>query len=122
MSPVSFLLDEHVPPLIQAQLAQMTPDLRVYVIGEAMTPARGTPDPDVLSWIAAHGCMLVTNNRASMPGHLAEHLALGYHVPGIIQLSRRLNIRAILDDLWLIWAVALPDEFRDQIVHLPLRR
>lgn len=68
MSPVSFLLDEHVPPLIQARPAQMAPELQVYVIGEAMTPERGTPDPDVLIWIAAHGCMLVTNNRASMPG------------------------------------------------------
>jgi len=43
MSPVSFLLDEHVPPFIQAQLAQMASDLRVYVIGEAMTPARVEP-------------------------------------------------------------------------------
>ncbi len=65
--------------------------------------------------------MLVTNNRASMPGHLADHLALGRHVPGIIQLPRRMNIRAILDDLWLIWAAAQPNEFQDQIVHLPLR-
>ena len=122
MSPVSFLLDEHVPPLIQAQLTQMAPELRVYVIGEALTPARGTSDPDLLIWIEAHGCMLVTNNRASMPGHLAEHLAFGYHVPGIIQLPRRMNIRTILEDLWLIWAVVLLDEFRDQIVHLPLGR
>jgi len=122
VSQVSFLLDEHVPPLIQAQLVQMAPELQVYVIGEAITPPRGTPDPDVLIWIEVHGCMLVTNNRASMPGHLADHLALGYHVPGIIQLPRRMNMRAILDDLWLIWAAALPDEFQDQIVHLPLRR
>ncbi len=122
MSPICFLLDEHVPPFIQAQLAQMEPDLRVYIIGEDVAPVRGTLDPDVLIWIEAHDCMLITNNRASMPGHLADHLALGRHVPGIVQLPRRMNIRAILDDLWLIWAAAHPDEFQDQIVHLPLRR
>ena len=122
MSRVCFLLDEHIPPFIQAQLARLEPDLRVYRIGDDLTPATGTPDPDVLAWIEVNDCMLVTNNRASMPGHLTDHLALGRHIPGIIQLPRRMNIRAILDDLWLIWAAARPDEFRDQIVHLPLQR
>lgn len=122
MSPVCFLLDEHVPPFIQAQLARLEPDLRVYRIGDDPAPATGTLDPAVLLWVEAHDCMLVTNNRASMPGHLADHLSLGHHVPGIIQLPRRMNIRVILDDLWLIWAAARPDEFRDQIVHLPLQR
>lgn len=94
----------------------------MYAIGEDIAPVRGTPDPDVLTWIEDRGCMLVTNDRASMPGHLDDHLALGRHVPGIVQLPRRMNIGAILDDLWLIWAAARPDEFQDQIVHLPLRR
>ena len=122
MSPVCSLLDKHVPPFIQTQLAQMAPDLRVYTIDDNNAPARGTLDPQILIWIETHGCMLVTNNRASMPGHLNDHLALGLHVPGIVQLPRRMNIGAILDDLWLIWAAARPDEFQDQIVHLPLRR
>lgn len=122
MSPVCFLLDEHVPPFIQTQLAQMAPDLCVYTIDDGSAPVRGTLDPEILIWIETHGCMLVTNNRASMPGHLEDHLALGRHVPGIVQLPRRMNIGAILDDLWLIWAAARPDEFQDQIVHLPLRR
>lgn len=120
MSLVCFLFDENVPPLIQAQLARLEPGLRLYQIGDGVAPATGTPDPAILLWIEAHGCMLVTQNRASMSGHLADHLALGHHVPGIVQLPRRMNIRAILDDLWLIWAAARPDEFQDQIVYLPL--
>jgi hypothetical protein len=93
----------------------MAPDPRVYTIADGSAPARGTLDPDILIWIEAHGYMLVTNNRASMPGHLNDHMALGRHVPGIIQLPRRMNIGAIL------WAAARPDEFQAQIVHLPLR-
>jgi hypothetical protein len=100
----------------------LAPELRVSFIGEELAPARGTSDEDVLLWVEGHGCMLVTNNRASMPGHLANHLARGHHIPGIIQLPRRMDIRAILDDLWLIWAAAQPGEFQDQIVHLPLSR
>ena len=91
-------------------------------INDDSAPVRGTLDPEILIWIEAHGCMLVTNNRASMPGHLADHLARGGHIPGIVQLPRRMNIGAILDDLWLIGAAAQPNEFQDQIVHLPLKR
>lgn len=120
MSPVCLLFDENVPSFIQAQLARLEPGLRMYRIGDDPAPATGTSDAAILLWIEAYGCMLVTNNRASMPGHLADHLALGHHVPGIIQLPRRMNIRVILDDLWLIWAAAPPDEFQDQIVYLPL--
>ena len=48
MSSVCFLLDEHVPPFIQTQLAQMAPDLRVYTIDNDSAPASGTLDPDIL--------------------------------------------------------------------------
>ncbi|MBX3000203.1 MAG: hypothetical protein KF893_16895 [Caldilineaceae bacterium] len=111
-----------MPSFIQAQLTRLQPDLRIYRIGEADAPVKGTPDADVLDWIEANGCMLITNNRASMPAHLADHIALGRHVPGIIQLPRHMNMRMVLDDLWLIWAAAQSDEFRDQIVYLPLQQ
>lgn len=53
MSTICFLLDEHVPPFIQAQLARLEPNLRVYMIGDDLAPVRGTPDPGVLLWIEA---------------------------------------------------------------------
>lgn len=81
MSLVCFLLDEHVPPFIQAQLARMEPNLRMYAINDGNAPVKGTLDPDILIWIETRGCLLVTNNRASMPGHLADHLARGLHIP-----------------------------------------
>ena len=58
---------------IQTQLAQMAPDLHVYTIEDDGAPARSTLDPQ--NWIETQGCMLVTNNRASLPGHLNDHLA-----------------------------------------------
>jgi len=122
MSAVCFLLDEHVPLIIQAQLEQMNPGMRVYAISDGVALPKGTPDPDILRWIEARGCMLVTNNRATMPVHLQAHLAQDRHVPGIVQLPRRMNVGAILDDLLLIWGASLPGEFQDQIVYLPLRR
>ncbi len=120
MSEIAFLLDEHIPLRIKSELLRQEPRMRIYAIGEPPAPAKGTPDGDVLLWAEAHTCMLVTNNRATMPVHLARHISQGRHVPGIIQLPRRLGISAVLDDLLLIWSVILPTEFQDQIIYLPL--
>lgn len=122
MSDIGFLLDEHVPSIIQARRNHREPRLRVFSIGEDMAPPGGSPDSDLLDWIAAQQCMLVTNNRATMPVHLARHLAQGRHVPGIVQLPRRMNISEVIEDIVLIWAASEPDEFRDQILYLPLSR
>jgi len=121
MGATGFLLDEHVPLAIQIQLEQQAPDVQIYAIGDDVAPPKGTPDADILVWIEAHRCMLITNNRASMPVHLQEHLAHNRHVPGVVQLPRRMNIGAILDDLLLLWGASLPGEFQDQIIYLPLR-
>ena len=120
MTTTGFLLDEHVPLVIQARLAQLATGLRVYAVGEDDAPPKGTPDSAILAWVEAHDCLLVTNNRATMPVHLTAHLAGGGHVPGIVQLPRRMDVRVILKDLFLIWSAGLEGEFRDQIIYLPL--
>jgi len=120
MSEVSFLFDEHTPLRMRVELLRREPAIRIFAIGEPPAPSKGTADGDVLLWAEAHGCILVTNNRATMPVHLRSHLALGRHVPGIIQLPRRLSIGAILDDLLLIAAAIEPAELQDQILYLPL--
>ena len=55
-----------------------------------------------------------------MPVHLNAHLTQGGHVPGIVQLPRRMDVGMILDDLLLIWSADYEGEFRDQIIYLPL--
>ena len=122
MSVPDFLLDEHITPVIQAQLAAREPGIRVLVIGQPGVPPKGTPDPELLRWIEQHGYLLVTANRASMPVHLSAHLAAGHHVPGILILPRQWDLGRVLDELHLIWAASLPDEFRDRIVYLAVRR
>ncbi|MFL5807481.1 MAG: hypothetical protein ACJ8CR_37865 [Roseiflexaceae bacterium] len=121
MSMIGFLLDEHVPLLVREHLKRIEPGILVYTVGDGFAPPKGTPDPDLLSWIESNNCFLVTNNRASMPVHLADHLAQGRHVPGIVQLLKSKEFRAVLGDLLLIWGASMPGEFQDQIVYLPLR-
>jgi hypothetical protein len=121
-----YLLDEHIPPAYRAQILRRAEslnsdsELEVWVIGDPDAPARGTLDPDILVWCESHGFALVTNNRRSMPAHLADHLAAGHHVPGIFTISPDLSIGQLIDELILIAFAVLEGEFADHITFLPI--
>jgi hypothetical protein len=117
---VRYLLDEHIDPVLRREVLRAAPDLEVWIVGDPGAPARGTLDPDILIWCEANRFCLVTYNRRSMPRHLADHLALGRHVPGIFVVNPTLAIGQIIDELVLIAGASVEDEFRDLILYLPL--
>ena len=119
MSAPKFLLDEHLPSSIVDELRRREPAFEVRAIGQALAPPRGTLDPEILAWIEINGYLLVTNNRASMPVHLAAHLTAGHHIPGILTTLSPLRIGPLVNVLLLVWGVSLPDEYRDKIMYLP---
>jgi hypothetical protein len=123
---LKYLLDEHIPPTYRVQILRRAEslhpasELEVWAIGDPDAPAKGTLDPDILLWCEAHGFVLVTNNRRSMPVHLADHLAVGHHVPGIFTINLDLSIGQLIDELILIAFAALENEFADCITYLPI--
>jgi hypothetical protein len=119
MSPPRFLLDEHLPPSVAAELCRRAPGLQALVVGQAGAPAKGTPDSELLLWVEENGHLLITNNRASMPGHLKAHLADGHHIPGILVTPFPLRIGSLIEVLLLVWGATLPGEYQDQITYLP---
>ncbi len=115
-----YLLDEHIPPVYQTQLLYHEPSLMVLMVGNERTPARGTPDPEILHWCEQNDFSLITNNRKSMPRHLDDHLAAGHHVPGIFTINLNVSIGLIIEQIILITGASHEDEYRDQIVYIPL--
>jgi hypothetical protein len=116
-----YLLDEHIPSAYRTQLVHHEPSLTVLMIGDEGVPAKSTPDPEILHWCEQNHFMLVTNNRKSMPGHLAAHLAAGHHVPGIITIDLNAPMGVVLEDLRIIAGASREDEHRDQILYVPLK-
>lgn len=115
-----FLLDEHIDPVLRRELVRTAPELVVWIIGDPGAPARGTLDPDILIWCEANDFCLVTNNRRSMPRHLADHLALGRHMPGIFVVGLAMTLGQMIDELVLIAGASVDEEFRDLMIYLPL--
>ncbi len=119
---IRYLMDENVNPSYQTQLLGRELGLVVWAVGDPGAPPKGTLDPDILTWCEEHGFVLVTNNRTSMPPHLAEHLTQGRHLPGIFILSPKMSMGEMIAELILIALVSEDDEYQDYITHLPLKR
>ncbi|MBD1807813.1 DUF5615 family PIN-like protein [Microcoleus sp. FACHB-SPT15] len=117
---LKYLLDENVDLIYQSQLQRRSPNVVVWAVGNPGTPPKSTLDPEILCWCEEYNCVLVTNNRKSMPVHLTDHIAEGRHVPGILILNPDLSIGQTLDELILIAEASFDDEYQDRIVHLPL--
>lgn len=111
-------MDEHIPGAVVRGVRRRESSVQIFVIGQANAPNKHTDDPDLLLWIEERGCLLVTNNRSSMPDHLREHLATGHHIPGILVVPRRLSLGNLIEKLLLIWGASFPGEYQDQIVYL----
>lgn len=120
MSAIKYLLDEHVNPRVRKALMRREAEMVVRRIGDAGAPPIQTSDPDILLWCEVSGFSLVTNNRASMPVHLRDHLAAGRHIPCNFVLNPNLTMGETIDELILIWAASDSDEYADQMRYLPV--
>ncbi|WP_199314293.1 DUF5615 family PIN-like protein [Planktothrix sp. FACHB-1365] len=117
---LNYLIDENVDPIYTHQLRRFQSELFVIAVGDLTAPPKGTLDPEILLWCEKHQCILVTNNRKSMPVHLADHIALSHHIPGIFILSPKLSIGENIEQLILIAEASYEDEYQDRIEFLPL--
>ncbi len=117
---VGYLLDENVDVAYRDQLTARG-SWSVRIVGDGTAPPKRTIDPDILIWCEEHDFVLVTNNRRTMPRHLADHLAAGRRVPGIVMLDEDLGIGGNIDELLLVAGASHSDELRDRITYLPIR-
>lgn len=120
MNEIRYLLDENVNPVLRSALLRENPNLTVWQIGLPGAPAFGTPDPEILIWCEENEFILVTNNRKSMPVHLAEHLASRSCANGILTLSESMSVGETVDDLILIASASELEEYRNLILYLPI--
>ncbi len=118
MNNFRFLLDENTSLDLQKSLQRTWRDMVVWHIDDPGAPPNGTPDPAILLWCESHQFSLVTNNRASMPEHLSDHVNAGRHIQGIFILNRKMSFGQTIKALSLIWSEGSPDEYRDRITYL----
>jgi hypothetical protein len=120
MSRIRFLFDECTDPDLIEALLKREPTVDVRRIGWDDAPPTGTPDPELLLLAESLGRMLVSNDKKTLPGHLANHFAAGHHTRGVVLLRQDFPFRAYVDDLLLLWSVGDAEEWVDNTIYIPL--
>jgi hypothetical protein len=115
-----YLRDENVTYTRAVALRRHGPDVVTWMIGDPGVAPPRTPDLVILEWCEAHDFVLITNNRRTMPAHVAEHLRQGRHVPGIFMLNPTLSMAETITNLLDAARLSQEGEYRDQIRHVPV--
>src|SRR5438477_536410 len=84
----------------------------------AELPLRST-DPRILKWTERENRLLVSFDKRSLPGHLADHLAAVGHSPGIFLVRRRASFKEVIEFLAVAAYASAPHEWQDTIYYIP---
>ena len=115
-----YVFDECLSPDLAHALQLREPTLDVAFVGKGGVLPKQTQDPEIILWCEVHDYILITINRQTMPGHLADHLAAGRHIPGVFQVPDGWSAESLFDELLLIAGAGFAGEYADQIRYLPI--
>lgn len=78
----------------------------------------GTTDPEVLRIAAQAGCVLVSRDVSTMPGHFARFIA-EHDSPGLLLVPSQRSIGVVIEALIMVWLNWSPEELRNRARWLP---
>jgi hypothetical protein len=118
-----FLLDEHQRgPLWLAIVRHNTQGglpIDAVRVGDPPDLPLGCADPAMLLWAEREGRIVLTEDVHTMPGHVAEHLRAGHHLPGVFVISISCSIGQLVSHLELVAHAGEPADYADTITYVP---
>jgi hypothetical protein len=88
-------------------------------VGELGAPPTGTLDPDLLVQAQALGRVLISNDRSTMPGHLAAHFAAGLHTAGVILMRQGFPLGRYVREIVNRWTTTTAADWIDRTDYIP---
>src|SRR5437016_5864668 len=113
-----FLTDEDFDGRLTSALLARLPDLNLVRAQDA--GLMNTPDPVILVWAAAESRIVLSHDRNTMTGFARDRIHGGQPMPGLFVVDRLTSFGRILNDLEALAAASEMDEWRDQIIFVPL--
>jgi hypothetical protein len=115
---IRLLADENLNYNIVRGLGRRLPEIdivRVQDVGLA-----GADDPSLLAWAAVEGRIIVSHDVQTLAKYAHERVNASLPMPGVIEISFRVPVRAAIEDLVVIAECGLPDEWEGKVLYLPL--
>lgn len=116
---IRFLLDEHMPKELIKSVKRYDEQIDILRIGMEGAPPFGTQDPNILLYCEAERRVLVTSDRATMPGHVVAHFAAGRHHWGVFTIDHSLGLGQMAYQLAMFWGASEAEEWIDRQEYLP---
>jgi hypothetical protein len=121
--PLRYLLDEQLRDRLwsaaQRHNARGVNPLDVLRVGDPPDLPLGSSDPDILLWTEWEGRILVSEDRKTLPTHLANHLQASNHSPGIFLVRPSATLSQVVAFLVLAAFASDPVDWHDQVRHIP---
>lgn len=114
---IRFQADADLNQIIVKASRRAVPEMDFQTAAEA--ELIGVSDPEVLATADQLGRVLVTHDRRTIPEYFAERLATTSS-SGVIVVPQSMAVRAVVDDLILIWLASEAEEWINRIRVLPL--
>jgi Domain of unknown function (DUF5615) len=112
------LIDQDIDHDILRGLMRRVPQLDAVTAFEiGMSEAA---DPELLTWAARAGRVIVTHDLTTMPVHASNLISKGINIGGLIIVLRSLPLHQVIDDLEVMIACSENDEWVNVIRYLPL--
>lgn len=80
----------------------------------------GEPDEAILEHAEREKFLVVSHDVNTMPAAAFARFSIGKSFPGVLMVQQSLPIAPVIDDLVLIWSGSDLEEWKDQVVFLPL--
>ena len=112
------LTDENVHGDIVEGLRRRQPDLdlvRAQDVGLAHTA-----DAIILEWATQEGRVVASVDKKTLAAAAWDRVAHGVPMAGVAILRTLLTIGQAINELELVAIAGNPDDFRDQVIYLPL--
>lgn len=78
-------------------------------------------DPTVLEWAAQEGRVLLTHDVETLTFYAYERVRNGQVMPGVFEVSRKIALGQVIDDVLLLVEASNHGEWEGLIRYLPLR-
>jgi hypothetical protein len=104
--PLRFVLDENQRGLLWRALVRHNQTsaypVDVVRVGDAADLPLASLDPDILLWCECEERILVSFDKSTLAGHLANHLQAGHHSPGVFMVRRGCRLSEVVGHLTLV--------------------
>ena len=121
--PLRFVLDENQRGLLWRAVVRHN-EAGVYPldavrVGDPTDLPLGSTDPDILLWSEREDRILISFDKTTLAGHLADHLQSGHHSPGVYMLRRGSRLSPVVAHLALVAYASDAWEWQDRIEFIP---